>query len=73
MVISKRRGKRNGSVVSLSDLSGPHDGFLGSPIKVVRENHRRVVFRLGRFLGVKGPGLVIRIPVVDTIQDFNLT
>jgi regulator of protease activity HflC (stomatin/prohibitin superfamily) len=47
--------------------------FLTLSIKVGREDHRLVIFRLGRFFGVKGPGLVIRIPVVDRIQDVNLT
>ncbi|HKZ64290.1 MAG TPA: SPFH domain-containing protein, partial [Thermoplasmata archaeon] len=39
--------------------------FLGSAIKVVREYERRVVFRLGRLLGVKGPGIVLIIPMFD--------
>jgi regulator of protease activity HflC (stomatin/prohibitin superfamily) len=47
--------------------------FLTLSIKVVREDHRLIIFRLGRFLAVKGPGLVISIPVVDRIQDVNLT
>ena len=36
--------------------------FLGLSIKVVREDHRLVVFRLGRYLGVKGPGMVFTVP-----------
>src|SRR5438093_5440041 len=39
--------------------------FLANAIKVVREYQRLVVFRLGRVLGTKGPGLVILIPFVD--------
>src|SRR4249919_10892 len=39
--------------------------FLAAAIKVVREYERLVVFRLGRVLGTKGPGLVILIPLVD--------
>src|SRR5512136_2457170 len=35
-------------------------------IKIVREYQRLVVFRLGRCIGAKGPGLVILIPVVDS-------
>ncbi len=38
---------------------------LLSMIKVMREYERAVVFRLGRFSGVKGPGLIILIPLVD--------
>ncbi len=39
--------------------------ILTSAIKVVREYQRLVVFRLGRSIGRKGPGLVFLIPVVD--------
>jgi regulator of protease activity HflC (stomatin/prohibitin superfamily) len=39
--------------------------FLANAIKVVREYQRLVVFRLGRVLGTKGPGLVLLIPFVD--------
>ena len=39
--------------------------FLISAIKVVKEYERMVVFRLGRLIGAKGPGLVFVIPLVD--------
>jgi regulator of protease activity HflC (stomatin/prohibitin superfamily) len=39
--------------------------FLANAIKVVREYQRLFVFRLGRVLGTKGPGLVLLIPFVD--------
>jgi regulator of protease activity HflC (stomatin/prohibitin superfamily) len=39
--------------------------FLGSAVKVVPEYQRLVVFRLGRSIGKKGPGLVLLIPFVD--------
>ncbi|BCY17532.1 paraslipin [Leptolinea sp. HRD-7] len=39
--------------------------FLASAIKVVPEYKRLVVFRLGRCIGEKGPGLVLLIPVID--------
>lgn len=35
-------------------------------VRVVREYQRLIVFRLGRALGARGPGLVILIPLVDT-------
>jgi regulator of protease activity HflC (stomatin/prohibitin superfamily) len=38
---------------------------LASSIRVVPEFMRLVVFRLGRLIGVKGPGLVFLIPVID--------
>lgn len=39
--------------------------FLTSALKIVPEYQRLVVFRLGRCLGEKGPGLVILIPFID--------
>lgn len=39
--------------------------ILFSSIKIAREYERGVVFRLGRLLGVKGPGLFILIPFID--------
>ena len=39
--------------------------FLGAAIEIVREYQRLVVFRLGRSIGPKGPGLVLLIPVID--------
>ncbi len=41
--------------------------FLASAIKIVPEFKRLVILRLGRFLGVKGPGIVFRIPILDQI------
>jgi regulator of protease activity HflC (stomatin/prohibitin superfamily) len=38
---------------------------LSSMIRVVREYERLVVFRFGRCLGIKGPGLVFLIPFID--------
>jgi regulator of protease activity HflC (stomatin/prohibitin superfamily) len=43
-----------------------------SAVKVVREYQRLVVFRLGRVLGVKGPGLVLLIPFVDKATSVDL-
>ncbi len=34
-------------------------------IRVIREYQRAVVFRLGRLLGAKGPGLIFLIPIID--------
>jgi regulator of protease activity HflC (stomatin/prohibitin superfamily) len=39
--------------------------LLASAIRIVREYQRLVVFRLGRLLATKGPGLVILIPLID--------
>jgi regulator of protease activity HflC (stomatin/prohibitin superfamily) len=39
--------------------------FLWSAVKVLNEYERGVIFRLGRVINAKGPGLIILIPVVD--------
>ena len=39
--------------------------FVSSAVKIADQWERLVVLRLGRFLGVKGPGLVIIVPVLD--------
>ncbi|MFH1374311.1 MAG: slipin family protein [bacterium] len=41
-------------------------------IKVLREYERGVIFRLGRLIGAKGPGLIILIPVIDKIVRVDL-
>ena len=46
--------------------------FLASAIKVLREYERGVVFRLGRVIKTKGPGLVIIIPVIDKMVRVSL-
>jgi len=38
---------------------------LANAVRVVREYERLVVFRLGRLIGERGPGLVLLIPIVD--------
>jgi regulator of protease activity HflC (stomatin/prohibitin superfamily) len=39
--------------------------FLANAIRIVPEYQRLVVFRLGRSVGAKGPGIVILVPVID--------
>jgi regulator of protease activity HflC (stomatin/prohibitin superfamily) len=39
--------------------------FISSALKIVPEYQRLVVFRLGRCIGAKGPGLIILIPWID--------
>lgn len=46
--------------------------ILASAIKVLREYERGVVFRLGRLVGEKGPGLIIIIPIVDKLIKVSL-
>ena len=47
-------------------------GVLGSMIRVVREYERGVIFRLGRLIGAKGPGVFILLPVVDKMVKVDL-
>src|SRR4030042_1284424 len=46
--------------------------FLASAIKVLNEYERAVVFRLGRIRDVKGPGLIIIIPVIDKVVKVDM-
>ncbi len=41
--------------------------LIASAIKIVPEYKRLVILRLGSFIGVRGPGLVFRIPIIDRI------
>lgn len=46
--------------------------FLASAIRIVREYERGVIFRLGRLIGAKGPGLFILIPIIDKMVKVSL-
>lgn len=46
--------------------------FLFMSLKVLNEYERGVVFRLGRVIGAKGPGLIILIPIVDKMERIDL-
>jgi regulator of protease activity HflC (stomatin/prohibitin superfamily) len=46
--------------------------FLASAIRILNEYERGVIFRLGRVLGAKGPGLIILIPIVDKMVKVSL-
>ena len=46
--------------------------LLASAIKIVREYERGVIFRLGRLVGAKGPGLFLIIPVFDKMVKIDL-
>jgi regulator of protease activity HflC (stomatin/prohibitin superfamily) len=47
-------------------------GILSSSIKIVKEYERGVIFRLGRLLGAKGPGLFFIIPGFDRMRVVDL-
>ncbi|MBS1792601.1 MAG: SPFH domain-containing protein [Acidobacteria bacterium] len=46
--------------------------FLLSGLRVAQEYERAIVFRLGRFIGIKGPGLYYLIPILDTQQKVDI-
>src|SRR5512134_3164659 len=46
--------------------------FLSSAIRIMNEYERGVIFRLGRIIGAKGPGLILLIPVIDKIVKVDL-
>ena len=46
--------------------------FLASAIRILREYERGVIFTLGRFSGVKGPGLIILIPFIQRMERVDL-
>lgn len=58
----------------------PCIGFIGiillfilfSAIRIVQEYERGVIFRLGRFVGAKGPGLFFIIPIIDRMMKVDL-
>src|SRR5580704_2258085 len=45
---------------------------LPQAIRILREYERGVVFRLGKLIGAKGPGLVLLIPIVDRMVKMDL-
>ncbi len=46
--------------------------ILGSAVKIVQEYERGVIFRLGRLIGEKGPGLFLILPMVDRMVKIDL-
>jgi regulator of protease activity HflC (stomatin/prohibitin superfamily) len=46
--------------------------ILGSAVRVLREYERGVIFRLGRLIAQKGPGLILLIPIIDRMVRVDL-
>jgi regulator of protease activity HflC (stomatin/prohibitin superfamily) len=46
--------------------------ILAHSVKITAEYERGVIFRLGRFVGIRGPGLFLMIPFVETIRVIDL-
>ncbi|NIM51653.1 MAG: slipin family protein, partial [Gemmatimonadales bacterium] len=42
--------------------------LLAAAVRILREYERAVIFRLGRLIPMKGPGLILLIPVVDRME-----
>ena len=45
---------------------------LGASVRVLREYERGVIFRLGRLIAQKGPGLILLIPFIDRMVKVDL-
>lgn len=46
--------------------------ILANSVRILKEYERGVVFRLGRLIGAKGPGLIFLIPMIDKLQRVDL-
>ncbi len=58
--------------ISLAFLIFVIIGFLASAIRILNEYERGVIFRLGRVIKAKGPGIIILIPVIDKMKKVDL-
>ena len=46
--------------------------ILANAVRILREYERGVIFRLGRLIGVKGPGIIFLIPLIDRMVKVSL-
>src|SRR4028119_1621623 len=46
--------------------------ILSAAVRIVREYERGVVFRLGRLVGPRGPGLILLVPFIERMQKIDL-
>jgi len=46
--------------------------FLSAALRILNEYERGVIFRLGRVIAAKGPGLIILIPLIDKMVKVSL-
>jgi regulator of protease activity HflC (stomatin/prohibitin superfamily) len=46
--------------------------LIASAIRILKEYERGVIFRLGRVIGVKGPGLILLVPMIDKMVKVSL-
>jgi regulator of protease activity HflC (stomatin/prohibitin superfamily) len=59
-------------VVALVIIVALFAAVAGASIRILREYERAVVFRLGRLIGQKGPGIVLLIPLIDRMVRVDL-
>ncbi|HEX9916278.1 MAG TPA: slipin family protein [candidate division Zixibacteria bacterium] len=46
--------------------------ILANAVRILREYERGIIFRLGRLIGAKGPGLILLIPIIDRMVKVSL-
>jgi regulator of protease activity HflC (stomatin/prohibitin superfamily) len=46
--------------------------LFANAVRILREYERGVIFRLGRMIGIKGPGLILLIPIIDKMVKVSL-
>jgi regulator of protease activity HflC (stomatin/prohibitin superfamily) len=46
--------------------------LIANAIRILNEYERGVIFRLGRLIGVKGPGIIILVPIIDRMVKVSL-
>jgi regulator of protease activity HflC (stomatin/prohibitin superfamily) len=59
-------------VITIAAIAAVAVFILLNAIRVVREYERGVIFRLGRLVGAKGPGIFLLIPIVDKMVKISL-
>jgi regulator of protease activity HflC (stomatin/prohibitin superfamily) len=59
-------------IVALIIIAAVVAAVAGASVRILREYERAVVFRLGRLLGQKGPGIVLLIPGIDRMVRVDL-
>src|ERR671939_557485 len=65
-------GPMTGIFVALIIIIAIVAAIAGASVRILREYERAVVFRLGRLLGQKGPGIVLLIPGIDRMVRVDL-
>jgi regulator of protease activity HflC (stomatin/prohibitin superfamily) len=59
-------------LVALVIIAAVAAALAGASVRILREYERAVVFRLGRLLGSKGPGVVLLVPLIDRMVRVDL-